>query len=284
MLKRQTSGSVVCPSCGRLVGVLDDRCFNCGRSNPGLWGWAPLVSRFGRDLGFTQIVIAGCVAVYLLGLLYDTAGVRMSGILSLFSPSTKALLVFGASGGRPVFELDRWWTVLSAAWLHGGLIHIGFNLMILRQIAPLVGEAYGAGRLVIIYAVSSITGFGLTSLAWLLPLPGVLRGADFTVGASAPLFGLIGALWLYGHRTGSRHLSQQMLQWVVFMAMFGLLVPSVDNWAHAGGLAGGYVLAKWLDPLEPERQEHLLIALVALVIMAASLVVSFVHAQRFFFG
>src|SRR5437899_9613360 len=42
----------VCPSCGNLVGVNDERCFTCGRWNPGLWGFAPLLKRLGRDLGF----------------------------------------------------------------------------------------------------------------------------------------------------------------------------------------------------------------------------------------
>jgi len=54
MFGRQTTGSVVCTSCGRLVGVNDETCYNCGRRNPGLWGFGPLLRRLGNDLGFVR--------------------------------------------------------------------------------------------------------------------------------------------------------------------------------------------------------------------------------------
>ena len=54
MFKRQTTGSVVCASCGSLVGVNDDTCYSCGRRNPGLWGFGPMLRAFGNDLGFVR--------------------------------------------------------------------------------------------------------------------------------------------------------------------------------------------------------------------------------------
>jgi len=66
MLKRQTSGSVICTSCGVLVGVNDDRCYNCGRRNPGLWGFAPILRSLGQDLGFVPFVIGTCATIYVL--------------------------------------------------------------------------------------------------------------------------------------------------------------------------------------------------------------------------
>ena len=71
MFQRQTTGSVVCPSCGRLVGVQDPECFTCGRRNPGLWGFAPLLRKVGLDFGFTQLVFTVCVAMYAVSLLSD---------------------------------------------------------------------------------------------------------------------------------------------------------------------------------------------------------------------
>ena len=59
--------------------------------------------------------------------------------------------MFGASGAYPVFGYGRWWTILSAGWLHGGALHILFNMMWVRQIGPAVADIYGAGRMVIIY-------------------------------------------------------------------------------------------------------------------------------------
>ena len=58
MLRRQRTGSVICTSCGVLVGVNDDRCYNCGRRNPGLWGFAPLLRSLGHDLGFVPFVMS----------------------------------------------------------------------------------------------------------------------------------------------------------------------------------------------------------------------------------
>ncbi len=62
---RQRTGSTVCPGCGSLVGVNDDTCYNCGRRNPGLWGFAPLLRRLGQDLGFGPFVIVASVGLYL---------------------------------------------------------------------------------------------------------------------------------------------------------------------------------------------------------------------------
>src|SRR5215467_4157831 len=76
---RQKVGSVVCPSCRNLVGVNDERCYNCGRWNPGLWGFAPALSRLGRDLGFTQFVMWSCIILYLLTLAFDVQGVSTGG-------------------------------------------------------------------------------------------------------------------------------------------------------------------------------------------------------------
>jgi rhomboid protease GluP len=277
MFNRQRTGSVVCPSCGNLVGVNDQRCYNCGRWNPGMWGFAPLLRRLGNDFGFTTVVIGGSAALYVLTLLASGGQIGMSGLLSLLSPSSQALFLFGASGAVPVFGFGRWWTILSAGWLHGNLLHIVFNMMWVRQLGPATGQLYGASRLVIIYTIGGAMGFLLSSLAGVL-LPGVpiLGGASFTIGASAPIFGLLGALVRYGHRTGSSMVRGQAWSWAVTLFVFGLIMPGVDNWAHAGGFAGGYLAAIWLDPLRAERTDHMVIALVCLgatlVSVAASLV------------
>jgi rhomboid protease GluP len=280
MLGRQTSGSVVCTSCGCLVGVNDDRCYNCGRRNPGLWGYATIVRRLGSDLGFVPFVIGLNVIMYVLTLIGSQGNIGMGGMMSMLAPNTTSLLLFGASGAVPVFLLDRWWTVLSAAWLHGGLLHIFFNMYWVRQLAPPVSEMYGPGRLVIIYTVGAIAGFAMSSFAGayfqFMPLQ-MLRGAQLTVGASAPIFGLLGALVFYGQRTGSSQTYRQALSYAGIMFVFGLIMPGVDNYAHAGGFAGGYVASRLLDPLVPERINHLLAALICIGLSVLSIVASVVH-------
>ena len=272
---RQKWGSVVCPSCRNLVGVNDERCYTCGRWNPGLWGFAPALSRLGRDLGFTQFVMWSCIVLYLLTLAYDIGGVGMSGF-NFLSPSLQSLIVFGASGFVPVFRYGRWWTPLTAGWLHGGAVHILFNMMWIRQLAPATSEMYGASRMVIIYTIAGVTGFAASTLFG--PFIPLLGGGGYTVGASAAIFGLLGALIFYGRRTGSSAVGDQAKSWAVAVLIFGFILRGTDNLAHLGGLAGGYATAKVLDPLAPERLDHLIAALACLALTGIAIVFSIVDA------
>jgi rhomboid protease GluP len=277
MFKRQTSGSVVCVSCGYLVGVKDDKCYHCGRRNPALFGFAPALRSLGHDLGFVPFVTGLCALMYVITLLWG--GISMGGgMLGILSPSLPSLFVFGAAGAQPVFEYGRWWTLLSASWLHGGLLHIVFNVMWIRQLAPEVGELYGPGRMVIIYTAAGVVGFGASSFAgeYLRFLPWPLSGAPFTVGASASIFGLLGALVYYGRRTGSRHVHAQAVSWAATVFVLGLIMPGVDNYAHAGGFAGGYLVARLLDPLKPEQINHMAVAVLCLALSVLAILASVV--------
>src|SRR5918999_4217432 len=169
MFKRQRTGSVVCASCGSLVGVNDDRCYSCGRRNPGLWGFGPLLRSFGNDLGFVTVVVYGCSALYAISLLLTVVfgGDVMGGgnPLTMLSPGSAIVILLGASGAVPVFGYGMWWTVLSAGWLHGGALHILFNMLWVRQLGPATADVYGAGRMIIIYTIASAAGFTLSSVA-----------------------------------------------------------------------------------------------------------------------
>jgi rhomboid protease GluP len=283
VFRRQREGSVLCTSCGVLVGVADDRCYNCNRRNPGLWGFAPALRSLGYDMGFVPFVIGTCGVLYVLTMIFSRGAVQGGGIFTAFSPSTQALFIFGASGSLPFFEYGRWWTVLSAGWLHGGLLHIFFNLMAARQLAPSTADLYGPGRMVIIWVVSSVTGFTLSSLAGaFIPPLLILRGGQFTVGASASIAGLIGAILAYGHRSGSGQARQYAMTYVVMLVVMGFLFPGLDNYAHAGGFGGGYLMARVLDPLKTERIDHMVIALICLGASLLSIVASVLHGLQFF--
>ncbi len=268
--------SVLCPSCGTLVGVNDAQCLTCGRRYPGMFGFAQVLRNLGDDMGFTAIVLFACGALYLATLAASPSAVGTSGLLSFLSPGVQSLFLFGASGAVPVFAFGRWWTVLSAAWLHGGVLHIVFNMMAVRNIAPAVAHLYGPGRTVIVYTVSSVTGFLLSSAAGEFLPPILGSRAPMTLGASASIMGLVGALWYYGRRGGSSFISQQAKGIVVSIAVMGFLLPGIDNWAHLGGFAGGYLTARLLDPLRPERGDHVLIAIACLVASLLSVVASVV--------
>jgi rhomboid protease GluP len=218
----------------------------------------------------------GCGAAFLATLAVEPENIGGGGLFSMLSPSTASLFKFGASGAVPVFGYGRWWTVLSAAWLHGGILHILLNMMALRNLAPVTAHLYGAARTVLIYTAAAIVGFTASSVAGaFLPfMPRVLRGAGITVGASAPIFGLIGALLWYGRRGGSSLIGQQAKSMALGMLVFGFVMPGIDNWAHLGGLGGGWLMARILDPLKPERGDHMVMALVCLVLSVASVVAS----------
>lgn len=279
MFQRQRSGSVVCPSCGKLVSVKERQCPYCSRPFPGMFGFTGILRGLGQDMGFVPLVTWGCGLLYLVTLLVDPSQIFAGGLFGMLSPSTPSLFLFGASGAIPVFGEHRWWTLLSAAWLHGSLLHIVFNLMWVRDLGHLTTEAYGAGRTMIVYVVSGVTGFLLsTSVAAFLPfLPPFLAGAQITVGASASLFGMMGALVYYGRRAGASQLSAQVKKWVIVLVIFGFLWPRVDNWAHLGGFLGGYLAGRMMDPLQPERTDHLIGGFVCLLLSLGAVVVSVVH-------
>ena len=277
LFRRQTSGSVVCPSCGRLVGVKDERCYNCGRRRPGMLGFASLFRNLGDEQAVTRLVVGACVAIYVAMLLYDLGGVSLELGFGLLSPSGISAYLFGASGYIPMLRDGRWWTFLSAGWLHGGLLHVGFNMMFTWQLLPVVISAYGVGRAVILYVLSSAAGFLASTFAVFLPihLP-FLSPAGFTLGASAANLGLLGAMVWYSRRSGSSLLGQQMLASAVANIVMGFALPGIDNWAHLGGFGAGWLIGRWLDPARPERGDHLVIALVLLLLSAASIVASIV--------
>lgn len=284
MLERQRSGSVVCPSCGRLVGVNDAACLNCGRRNPGMFGFGPLLRRLGHDFGATSIIFWGCIGLYVLSLLIDLDSVRSGGPMSMLGPSGTALYALGASGAGPVVLDGRWWTLFSAGWLHGGLIHIFFNLMWIRQLGPATSTVYGAGRMMVIYLASSAAGFLLSALGGAhlsflrFPMGGDPRA--ISVGASAAVFGLLGALVYAGRRGVAGQLGRMAWGYAVILFLFGIVFPGVDNWAHLGGFLGGYGLAKLFNPLHPEKTDHFIAALVLLALSVAAVAYSYLTFAR----
>jgi rhomboid protease GluP len=78
----------------------------------------------------------------------------------------------------------------------------------------------------------------------------------------------------YGRRSGSHLVYAQATRWAVMIFLFGLFMPGIDNYAHAGGFAGGYAMGVILDPLKPERIDHVIIALGCLLLSVLSILAS----------
>jgi len=225
------------------------------------------------------MVVAVSSVLYVMTLLASGRDVQIAGGgLSILAPSGRSLLLFGMSGAYPVYVEGAWWTLLSASWLHGNLLHILFNMYWVRRLGPDAVELFGPARTVIVYTVGGAVGFLVSSTAGYLgvPIP-LLHGASFTVGASASILALLGAIAHYGHRGGSRLIRSQVTELVVIFAVMGLLMPGTDNYAHAGGFLGGYAVAAALDPFARERFSHLLLAAACLGASALAVVLSLLH-------
>lgn len=283
MFRRQTSGSILCPSCGLLVGVNDEQCLNCGRRRPGLWGFTGPLALLRSEEGFVTFVMWACGIIYALTLIADPAGIGFDGVFGFLSPGD-AVYRFGVSGSHFVYDRGWWWTLLSAGWLHGSILHLAFNVMAVRNLGPAMVQLYGTSRTILIYVLSCVAGFFMSSTVkhFLPDLDWPLGGSRATLGASASVFGLLGAIFYYGRRGGSSIVRDQAVQWIVGGLVFGFVMQGIDNWAHLGGLGGGYLAAVWLDPLKPERGDHAVAAVVALALSLGSILVSLVVTARYF--
>jgi rhomboid protease GluP len=201
--------------------------------------------KLGITADFPHLITVVCVALYVLCLAIDPAAIlQPSGMMSFLAPSTQASLHAGMTGTYAVHLLGRWWTVITAIYLHGSLLHIFFNMMWVRQLGPVVEELFGPWRLFAIFTVSGVAGF----------IASVAMGSAATLGASGSIFGLLAAAVVYGRQRGMELLTRQFLQWAVLMFVFGLIMPGIDNWAHGGGFVGGYATA-WMFSRSPGERE-----------------------------
>jgi membrane associated rhomboid family serine protease len=267
---RKTSGAILCPSCGRLTNADAPTCLVCGRRNPGMWGFAGPLRALFRRLSFVDVVTVACIALYVLSLIIDPrAPLGATGLMNLLPASNAALRDLGATGAGP-WHAGQWWTLFTAIYLHGNVLHILFNVLWIRQLGPAVDELYGSSRLVVIFTVAGAVGF----------LASDLFVYNLTVGASGSIFGLLGALVAFGQKRGGAFgtmVLRQYGQWALVLFVFGFLMQAVNNVAHAGGFVGGY-LTGWLLTYAEHRSEtafdHLLaLASIAVTVTAFALAI-----------
>jgi rhomboid protease GluP len=255
--------SILCPNCKKLISQDEPRCPYCGIANPGAWWKNNIGARlfFGTDQLIKWMIYAN-IALYLISLLlYPWSSGRSLNPLGLLSPSNKGLLLLGATGTVPIDQLGRWWTLISANYLHGGVFHILFNMIAFRQIAPLVLQEYGPNRMLILYTVTGATGFFVSYLA----------GIPLTIGASASVCGLIGAILYYGKSRGGLYgqaIFKQIGGWALGIFIFGFLMPGINNWGHGGGIIAGALLGVLLGYKErvKERAFHKILAGACIII------------------
>jgi rhomboid protease GluP len=229
--------SILCPNCRKLISLDEPACPYCGLIRPGIHETAGKLRNLLLMFGPVETILYINIAFFVLSLLLDMGGIFAGGSpFSFLSPSNQSLLMLGASGTIPVIQFHNLWSVVSASFLHGGILHIVFNMMALYQLGPFVLREFGLHRFINIYIITGVVGFVVS----------VLAGVPFTIGASASICGLIGAIIYYGKSRGGSYgeaIYKQAMAWVVGLIIFGFLFSGINNWAHGGGLLSGLLLA-----------------------------------------
>lgn len=265
---------MICPNCRNLISVEEDRCPYCGAYKPGLWGLGPALTRlFGTRIDVLTLIPTACIALYAVSLLLDLGAAldTRGGLFGILSPGGRALIALGMTGGGVTFQ-GQWWTVFTATYLHGSLLHILFNVLWIRQLGPDVGYIYGPARYFIIFTAAGAVGFVLSNLITAHP----------TIGASGAIFGLLAALIVYGRSQKggvSAMMTRQIWQWAILLFVLGFLMQGVNNTAHLGGFIGGWIASRLLVS-RIHRGEGRLITLFALALLGvttAGFILSFYH-------
>jgi rhomboid protease GluP len=260
--------SILCPNCKKLISKNESRCPYCNTPRPGLAiKHTALFQLFYQPQIFAKAVIGANIFMYAISLLLNSKRPGLSlNPFTLLSPESSSLMLLGATGKIPIDQYQRWWTLISANYLHGGMLHILFNMMAFWQLCPLVIREYGIFRTIVIYSASGAAGFWVSYIA----------GVDFTIGASAAVFGFMGALIYYGKARGGLYgqaIYKQVGGWVLSLFLMGFLIPVINNWAHGGGLLSGAILGFLLGYEEKSRENsfHRMLGFACVVITLITL-------------
>lgn len=246
--------AVICPHCGNITDVMEKRCIWCGKETGRAaryqQGWMRV---FNDPEKLIQGIIGLNIGMFVLSLFLNS---RLSALslnpFTALSPDMYSLILLGATGTEPINNMDFWWsigwgTLLSANYLHGGLLHILFNMVALRQIAYVVTREYGVNRFIMIYTIGGVAGFYLSYRA----------GVSLTIGASSALCGLLGSLLFFGWDRGGEYgnlVFRQIGIWILLIFVFGFVFSGINNWGHLGGIIGGFLLG-WLLGYREKKPE-----------------------------
>ncbi len=264
----------ICPACGALVGIKATRCHECGASlrfslaalSKGLSGF------FGGHAPVTTVLLVVNILMFGVSLVATMQASEAGGLNILWSMNSDILDRLGASHAAAIFFPHQWYRLVTAMFLHLGLIHIGMNMMVLLDVGPVLEDLYGSSRYLFLYATTGFLGFLLSAFL-----------GNNAVGASGALMGLIGAMIAVTTKRGGgqmKELRSRLITWVVMIFLIGRFVHA-DNYAHFGGLASGFAIGKLFADREPmnsrERQRAYALGWLAGIVVLASFVMMILH-------
>ena len=211
---------------------------------------APWKRSQSSSMAVTQAIFGINVAVFVAMSL--AVGVTLFG-----DPAWQELSVrLGANYG-PYTLSGQWWRLLACVFIHGGLLHIAFNMWCLWNLGRLAESVYGHWTFALVYLITGLSA-SLMSVAWHFPIPVP------SVGASGAIFGIAGALiasFYLGEFSMPRAAMTGMLRsvatFVAYNLFFGAVMAGTDNAAHVGGLLMGLLLGALIAKVAPEHDDFL---------------------------
>ena len=254
-------GRPICPDCMRPAAV-GYQCPDCLAAAGGSSRHRArlTVHRQGR---LTRAIIGLNVAMFAVEVLVGGPGM-------LFAPNTLKLYNLGALYPWAV-AAGQWWRLITAMFLHAGVLHIALNMWALWLFGTLIEEAFGPVRFLTIYFVSGFLG---SVSSYLFSNPNVVA-----VGASGAIFGLLGAWIAYNFRRRSTAFGAMNLRSAITIValnlVLGFSIAGIDIFAHLGGLIGGAVAGVLADGFGTRRtRTRVAVAgMAALVVLGVVLVV-----------
>ena len=262
--------SILCPDCNKLISNYIDECPHCGLKSPGQK--SKIYKLFGANQrSFVKIIITVNVIFFVASFLVPMfLPFRVDPITRSFgflpAPSQIGVGVLGAASTKNMI-LGNWWTLITAMFLHGGIIHIAFNMLWVRDLGPMAEKFFSPHKMILIYLLSGIGG---NYLAVNLPyiaqsLPGILvrmlqipTENSAVIGASGAVFGLMGAIIAFGRKSGGfwgKQIAKQLGTWALLMIILGFIIPRVSNAGHIGGFVTGYAVG-WLLPVNRPKSNN----------------------------
>jgi rhomboid protease GluP len=229
-----TDKDKICPYCNEAVGPRYIERANVGAV---IGGFIPQ-ARFN-----TMLILLINAGLFVATLIFSMKAGASGGFGDI---DQRVLLAFGSKVplaylqemGSPYY--GQWWRLVTAGFLHGGLLHILMNSWVLFDLGAQVEAIYGASRMWVIYFLGTVAGFYASAVF----------SPHISIGASAGLCGLIGAMIALGvrHRNPAGNAIRGMyIRWAIYTLIWGLLFPAVDNYAHIGGMAAGFVVAYFAE-------------------------------------
>jgi len=227
-------GRPICPDCmtSTPVGM---RCPECARQRTKVKN--PIGAATRTDAPATYAIIGLCVAAFLI----ELAG----GGTSSLDGGGKVIRDYGLFG--PAVADGEQYRIVTSAFLHAGLLHLGLNMFVLYFLGTLLEPAVGTARFVAIYAASILGGSFVALL---------LDPDQLTVGASGGIFGLMAAAFLIARHRGLDQLASKLGFFVIINLVFTFSISNISIGAHLGGLAGGALAGLLVTMVEQRRLQR----------------------------